>query len=245
MTESLFKVVEHGGIDPSQESAKMVAKHLSAYEFTSAYAQGKKALEIGHGDGYGSSRMAKIAAHVTAIDLFEQNVETANKRYSDANLSFLAMNATELEFADETFDLVFSFQVIEHIPRQQLGKYASEIKRVLKTGGVGCISTLNLKKNMKPGQDYDKSPHHDKEFTPDEYIEFFKGHFEDVEMYGLYPSSKLAFFERLKKSGIFKMLPTVVNPVDKYYSAISVSDFAWISKSNLDDCIDLMAVIRK
>lgn len=245
MSESLFKVVEHGGIDPSQESAKMVAKHLSAYEFTSDYASGKKVLEIGHGDGYGSSRMAKIATHVTAIDLFDQNVEAANKRYADANLSFMVMNATALEFTDETFDLIFSFQVIEHIPRQQLALYASEIKRVMKTGGVGCISTLNLKKNMKPGQDYDKSPHHDMEFTPQEYIDFFKGHFEDVEIYGLYPSAKLAFFERLKKSGICKLLPKSMNPVERYYRQITTADFMWINKANLDDCIDLMAVIRK
>src|SRR3989338_974251 len=77
---SSFEVTEHGGIDPQRESARFVAKHLSAYYLALKYAKGK-VLEIGSGDGYGSSLLADHAQDVTGIDLFESNVRIASAKY--------------------------------------------------------------------------------------------------------------------------------------------------------------------
>ena len=241
-SQSLFQVREHGGINPETESPRLVAKHLSAYHFAKDFARGRT-LEIGCGDGYGSSLLSNTAEEVIGIDLFERNVEVASAKYDRPNLKFLRMNATELAFPEKSFDLAVSFQVIEHIPQALLNQYLNEIKRVLKINGVACISTLNLKKNLKAGQTYDKSPHHDKEFLPFEFEDLLKSHFRQVAVYGLYPTSKHLFFERLKKAGFGKM-PAPLNPVARFYDHITARDFYWSRQNNLDDCIDLLAVCR-
>lgn len=221
-----------------------MAKHLAAYEFARPYARAR-VLEVGCGEGYGASLLAKSALEVTAVDLFPRNVTAATQRYGAPNLKFLQMNATELAFEDDRFDLVVSFQVIEHIPREKLSWYASEIRRVLAPGGVFLVSTLNLKKAMKSGARYEKSPHHDKEFTPEEFSDFLRSVFPKVERYGLYPRPKHAVYEQLKKSGLFKLLPSSVDPVRRYYGAINAGDFEWRSQPNVDGCEDLLGLCRK
>ncbi len=245
MEQGCFEVTEHGGIDPSAESARFVAKHLSAYHFAARHA-GPDVLEIGFGDGYGASFLASRPGvrQVHAVDLFEANVERARRRYPDPALAFSRMDATQLTFPDRSFDLVVSFQVVEHIPSALLPDYARQIRRVLKPGGAACLSTLNLKKNRKPGRPYEKSPHHDREFEPREYGDFLGPFFSTVEMYGLYPTPSHALFERAKKLGVFRALPARLNPVDNFYGRIGVRDFRWRRRSDLDGCIDLMAVCR-
>jgi len=241
MEHSEFQVTQHKGINPEKESAKLVAQHSIAYSFIQKLAEGKNVLEIGHGDGYGSMCIAQTARQVTAVDLFEENVVAASQKYARPNLKFMQMNATDLKFEDGQFDLVHSFQVIEHIPRDLLSQYVTEIKRVMKDGGSACISTLNLKRNQKPGVPYDKSPHHDKEFTPEEFKAFLSPFFGKTTVYGLYPKAKLRLAERIKKWGIFKFLPESYDPIHQYYQRLSVSDLKWVAKENLDLCIDLMA----
>ncbi len=238
-----FVVSEHGGIDPEKDSPRFVAKHLSAYYFARQFCRGK-VLEIGFGDGYGSSFLADTAHEVKAIDLFDQNVRTAVAKYRKSNLQFLKMNATDLQWPDQYFDLTISFQVIEHIPQAELNSFVKGIKRVTRSGGVVCFSTLNLKKNQKPGKPYFKAPHHDKEFTAGDLEAFLKPFFSQVTLYGLYPKLRHAFFERLKKIGVFNFTPTAFNPVSNYFQKITVDDFHWLKKSTIDDSIDLMAVCR-
>src|SRR3989338_1356717 len=141
LKERLFTVTEHGGINPEEESPRFVAKHLSAYYFAGRFAEGS-VLELGFGDGYGASLLAETAKDVTGIDLFQKNVDLASSKYKRPNLKFFKMSATALDFSSCSFDLAVSFQVIEHIPQNELPQYLSEIKRVLKAGGKTCLSTL-------------------------------------------------------------------------------------------------------
>jgi SAM-dependent methyltransferase len=50
-------------------------------------------------------------------------------------------DATQLEFEDGTFDLVFSYHVLEHIPNY--AKAISEMRRVTAKNGLCCIGTPN------------------------------------------------------------------------------------------------------
>jgi 2-polyprenyl-3-methyl-5-hydroxy-6-metoxy-1,4-benzoquinol methylase len=232
------------GILPEETAPKFFSRHLSAYHFAFPYVKGRDVLEIGFGDGYGADFLTGYANTVKAVDALEKNVTLARAKYKRNNLEFIKMDASGLSFNSGSFDIVVSFQVIEHITEHLLVQYLEGIKRVLKERGLAFISTLNLDKNKKPNRPYTKNPFHAKEFTFKEFDSLIKSIFHRYEIYGLFYGKKLRIYECLKKLGIFKHLPSSFNIVDKYYSNITLKDFIW-SKDNLDRCIDFMAKCNK
>jgi ubiquinone/menaquinone biosynthesis C-methylase UbiE len=86
-----------------------------------------RVLEIGCGRGFLTERVRRIAAATTGIDL---NAEAVANGVVDG---LLMMDAEHLDFPDETFDKIYSFHAIEHIPR--LDRAFAEMSRVLKPGG--------------------------------------------------------------------------------------------------------------
>jgi len=229
---------------PEETPPKFFARHLSAYRFALPFVKGKDVLEIGFGDGYGANFLAGSARNVKAVDVLDRNVELASSKYKRHNLEFRKSFGAYLDFSSGMFDAVVSFQVIEHIPENEIHAYIASIKRVLKKGGIAFISTLNLDKNKKPDRPYAKNPFHVKEFTYKEFDSTVKAVFEDCEIHGLFYTARLKFYERLKKLGIFRIFPQRLNIVDRYYSKITTDDFIW-RKTNLPECVDFMAMCVK
>jgi SAM-dependent methyltransferase len=96
-------------------------------------------LEIGCGHGdVTRDYLAPNCARVIATDVVDRGfgVERA-----PANVSFRLEDALSLSFPDETFDGVFSVDVIEHVPDD--GRFVEEGLRVLKKGGTLFFTTPN------------------------------------------------------------------------------------------------------
>ncbi|MCS4225331.1 class I SAM-dependent methyltransferase [Sphingobacterium sp. BIGb0165] len=97
---------------------------------------GKNILEIGTASGYFGNIMTKAGFAVTAIDLSPNMINEA-KQVSDAlnlTVDYHVMDAQNLAFDDDKFDLVFTRLMTWTIP--DLFKCYSEIFRVLKPGGM-------------------------------------------------------------------------------------------------------------
>ena len=136
-------------IVPEEVAPKFFAEHLKVYEFLKGEAKGKNVLEVGCGDGYGADYLAAAGFEVTALDYDEAVIAAARDKYHRPNLKFIPMEAGALCFEDDSFDIVCSFQVIEHILEADIPRYLSEIKRVLRPEGAFYLSTLNLEHAMK------------------------------------------------------------------------------------------------
>jgi len=229
---------------PEETNLKFYIEHLKPYEFLKKNVEGKSILEIGFGDGYGSAYLAKVASKVVSIDYEEDVVLTAKNKYIASNLSFICMDATELQFKDNSFDIVCSFQVIEHIPEEKLLQYLSEINRVLKDNGEFYLSTLNLEHVMKSPLTYKKQPAHCKEFRLNELSDLLYKVFPNVEIYGLTLTLKHGFYLRLKRIGIFNFLPENINLVKRFYNKVTTGDFK-IMSNNLRKASDFVCICRK
>jgi SAM-dependent methyltransferase len=104
-----------------------------------AGARGLSVLEIGCGLGTDGAQFAKAGAHYTGVDLTEAAIELARKRFEIAGLpgEFRVADAENLDFADESFDRIYSHGVLHHTP--DTARAVAEIHRVLKPGGRAMV----------------------------------------------------------------------------------------------------------
>lgn len=100
-----------------------------------ATARDQKVLEIGVGLGADHQRFAEAGAALYGIDLTDRAVEHTRHRLAAFGLqSNLAVgDAERLNFADESFDRVYSWGVLHHSP--DTANAFAEVHRVLKRGG--------------------------------------------------------------------------------------------------------------
>jgi len=102
-------------------------------------AKGLRVLEIGCGLGTDGAQFAKAGADYTGVDLTDAAVQLAQRRFELFQLpgTFQAADAEKLDFADNSFDLVYSHGVLHHTP--DTAGAIREAYRVLKPGGRAVV----------------------------------------------------------------------------------------------------------
>jgi len=94
-------------------------------------------LVVGCGRGTEAAVLAQdLAAEVIGID-----IDPCFDPEAAGHARLMRGDATELAFPDASFDIVYSYHALEHIPDYH--KALDEMHRVLKDGGVWCIGTPN------------------------------------------------------------------------------------------------------
>jgi SAM-dependent methyltransferase len=164
------------GVDPDLE-----AEHMARYQFVFPLAEGAKVLDAGSGEGYGAALLSRVAEEVTAIDVDPNAIRNAQRNYPLPNLHFQLVDAdADYPFPAKSFDLVTSFEVIEHI--QGWKQYLERIAQVLKDEGVLVISSPNRPYYREERGEI--NPFHVHEFDPDEFREILEKHFPYLHFYG-------------------------------------------------------------
>lgn len=100
---------------------------------------GARVLEIGCGLGTDGAQFALAGADYTGVDLTEAAIELARKRFELFGLqgTFQTADAEKLDFADASFDIVYSHGVLHHTPDTE--RAVREIHRVLKPCGRAVV----------------------------------------------------------------------------------------------------------
>lgn len=159
--------------------------HLATYDFTLPHVAGRRVLDFGCGTGYGAHRVAATAASVVGIDVSPEATGYAAARYPAPNLEFRTVPPVEvgpLPFADGSFDVVLSFQVIEHVPEPSA--YLSEVRRVLAEDGLFIVATPDRRTRLLPRQ-RPWNRYHVYEWAPSDFQQLLGQHFGQVDSYGM------------------------------------------------------------
>ena len=158
-----------------------------------------RVLEIGTGMGYGVEVVAPAAERFITVD--------KSQAYSvdlPSNTEFRQMTVPPLDFADESFDYVISFQVIEHIKRDR--DFVKEVSRVLRKGGSFIVSTPNAPMSLT------RNPWHVREYRAEELRQLLAPHFESVEMLGVDGNEKVMAYYEKNREGVLRI--TRFDPLD-------------------------------
>lgn len=187
-------IVPSNGFD-SVEKHLVFLKHLAEYDFAKEYVKDKAVLEVGCGTGYGAHYVSKYAREAVAVDISNDAIQYSRSQYDEKNLCFKELSGSELPFDDSSFDTVLSFHVIEHLEKNTVTQWLSEINRVLKDEGVFIVSTPNKKLRLLPLQK-PWNVEHKTEYSCGELTKLLNGIFADVEIYGLSANEEIRTIER-------------------------------------------------
>jgi SAM-dependent methyltransferase len=149
-------------------------------------------LEVGCGEGRGIPLLLPGASSYTAIDKIEPVISELKGKYPAGK--FFSGNIPPLrQFADNSFDTIVSFQVIEHIEDDHL--FVKEFHRVLRPGGQAFLTTPNRPLSLS------RNPWHVREYTAAELSAIAHRYFPKVEMKGIAGNEKvMEYYERNRKS---------------------------------------------
>lgn len=149
-TQNLYSTSEQNvrsTFDDESKAGKAYADYTNFVQRSVAgNVAGKRLLDVGCGTGWSSYFFAERGFQVTGIDL---NLDAFQSPLHD-RLTFIEGSALDLPFEDKAFDVVCSYQALEHMPDPQ--KALEEMCRVCAPGGVVCIvgpNLLGLSNNIK------------------------------------------------------------------------------------------------
>ncbi|HUQ27036.1 MAG TPA: class I SAM-dependent methyltransferase [Usitatibacter sp.] len=170
-------------------------EHWHRYHFAARWARGRRVLDVACGEGYGSALLARHAAHVTGVDLSTEAIAHAGRTYAGtANLEFVSASCTQLPLPAASFDVVVSFETLEHIGEQR--DFLAEVARVLKPDGVVVLSCPNKLEYSDKRQFANEF--HVKELYREELAALVGGHFPHIAWYGHRPT----FFSVIAPEGL-------------------------------------------
>jgi len=125
-------------------SGEIAYEHWHRYAFARRFAEGRRVLDAACGEGYGTALLGQVAASVVGVDIDIATIDQARAMYGDGSrIRFLAASCSGLPLPSGSFDLVVSFETIEHLQAADQRNMLSEFARVLVPDGVLIVSSPN------------------------------------------------------------------------------------------------------
>jgi 2-polyprenyl-3-methyl-5-hydroxy-6-metoxy-1,4-benzoquinol methylase len=235
------------------------ARHLAAYRYAVTLATGARVLDAGCGDGLGSRTVADVATGVIGLDRSREAIDFCRRTWRKGNLAFVEGDLARCGGVTEQFNLVLSFQVIEHI--KDVEPFLVGLKAHLAPAGRLLLTTPNRLRS------FSENPYHVREYTAPELNVILTRVFDRVTMRGIHGNAKVVEFDRAREKGVKqilrldplglrKLLPT---PVASFVAArlavlvrnrirastgqsqISPEDFM-VGDEHLEEALDLVAL---
>jgi SAM-dependent methyltransferase len=174
------------------------ARHMTAYLQARAFAQGKKVLDAGCGEGFGTQTLADTAREVVGIDYSAETIDFCRRRWRRPNLRFEVVDLRQPGAFGDRFDVVLNFQVLEHI-RDEV-PFLEALRARLAPSGTLVLTTPNRLKS------FSENPYHLREYTAEELRALLGRVFSEVRVAGIFGNGKVTEFDRRRARAVKRWL---------------------------------------
>lgn len=177
------------------------ARHIAAYRHAATLAAGRRVLDAGSGEGFGTQTLSTVAQEVVGVDYSETAVAESRRLWCDGsrpNLRFERVDLTQPGSFQETFDVVLNFQVLEHI--QNPAPFLRGLSERIGPDGVLMLTTPNRLRTIS------ENPYHVREYTPDELHKELSAVFGSVTILGVHGNDKVERFDAGREKAVKRIL---------------------------------------
>ena len=161
-------------------SGQVEIEHYHRYLLAREHCRNLDVLDCASGEGYGAALLSQVARSVVGVEIDPASVEAANTEFARPNLRFLQGDARAIPLPDASVDVAVSFETLEHLVEQD--QFLSELKRVLRPGGLLIISTPDRDIYSPLGSA--PNPYHRLELTRSEFETLLQRYFAQTVMAG-------------------------------------------------------------
>jgi SAM-dependent methyltransferase len=170
-------------------TAEQLSMLHTRYNLAAELATGKDLLELACGPGVALGHLQKTSRRVVGGDLDPELVKAAQEHYG-TRVEVSQLNAQNLPFDDNTFDVILLLEAIYYLPDPRA--FVSEAKRVLRSDGTILVCFANCER-----PDFNRSPFTHTYFSAAKMHQLLTDFGFDVESYGGYPVARRGVRDRL------------------------------------------------
>lgn len=197
------------------------SEHIARYRFFKDAVNARDCLlDVGCGDGYGTYFLSAFVKKAIGIDVSQETILKAQKKYQSNNLQYLWVGPDRWTFQDESFDAIAFFEVFEHVSNPE--NLLREANRVLKPRGRFLISTPN--KDVF-GEKL-PVPFHVKEYSLNEFTQIVEKYFRIQKVIGQRNAHKYSRWINFKLAKFAMKYPWLLEPYSWYLSKKSRPHFS-------------------
>jgi 2-polyprenyl-3-methyl-5-hydroxy-6-metoxy-1,4-benzoquinol methylase len=179
--DKFFKNIDFLVPNYAKSCQYMVAIHQAYYGWLKTQVNGRTVLDAGCGEGYGVDILGKAAMKSVGIDIKEDLITHAVRRYPLENLEFLVMDCESFAFQKGSFDVVVCNEMIEHLSNYKA--FLTGAFELLRTGGLFICATTNAEITFKKNDGSPMNRNHFQEFTVGELMTELQPYYHDIRIY--------------------------------------------------------------
>lgn len=101
---------------------------------------GRDIVDVGCGSGWLARELAARGAHVTALEISDEQLATARASADGASVTYAIGRAEALPLPDASQDVVVLMRSLHHVPEPQMAAALAEARRVIRNDGVVYVS---------------------------------------------------------------------------------------------------------
>lgn len=181
-------------IKPPEEGTTVeYEEHIARYRFAEGFVrQDADGLDIACGTGYGTALLAKRSSSFHGVDISAEAIGYSQGHFKDKPLSFICSDALKADFKKDSFDIITSFETIEHLREGAGDLFLQRLQGFLRKSGILIISCPN--KDTYP-EGYNKNEFHIHEYSYDEIRALLSKYFTITATY----CQEMRYFKRKYK----------------------------------------------